>query len=1351
MAVSVAAAASSESVVAYLVRHAPRNSTSISASEVVRLCCSLMDISAFESEDAVREIRRRVQSYRTTRRGSLGIEFERLFEALNDICGCALGADEMESVRRGICLRDGVGEDGVSTPVIADGAVLNPAAPSSVALVAPSTLTTYDQYSAPELREIVVARDADVGSLQASLDRAWRTKSVLKIKCDRLSQRLVQREADCAALQMQLCLRPGKRVVPVRSGYTLALKRRHGLVSAAALVAIVGGDKEQGGLKDLKVCLKWEHRLSIAQRLMSSARCKAIVDSNLDPIWILDSSPLCVVQAALPCVQVDGFMFKGDASTSEAIEKEKVYLSEAVLVSMSVDDLLGAADRSSLSASRTRAFTDIQVVHKGTSEELHAIVGKQLHSVGHPSWYQRALDDIAIGLLAKPSTLYRFTIFVQGWDRGPDQKGLAKRLVSQTLHSTRTAVFVSWCKFHGIHLIEEIIMKTFNAWEWEPFSDHLTEDPNRKPMGEVKYLSCIKILANSWRPVHAKLRPTCARLTCDEVLAKRLFGKMIGRCLKERWMSTYEVEELLDPTADHLPAVFLSLFSKEVAAKAVARPVWQPGSGADEPYTEKVGRWRRIAVRASQNVVRIMMTRISLVASWPIAHAYRRSYKLNKKYNGYVKKHQEDGAAYLGPNAMSDLICGGAQATRAMIEDVMVDDETELYASLRRLVASPHDMEQLHMFLVTVTLKTLAGWDRYIMEEVNTFPARLLRMLEAAHDTDCSERRQIAAELLGTADDILVTWDSDLSFKVKMCYEGCLRHAVSTGKLALPLQAMLLTFRAIYPHDTHEQEGWMSVLKSIAGRAPNMRLPLANARLGVKLGPLITVDAACDYHSAVVEYMDSPAAIVRHSACVVHTPVPVDFEPRPNADLRLLPVAGLATACGGFLLRGHWEKPNEVRLTARFVVRCTFDDTASAGANWSPFFIPISSYYNKIDCIMGANSSGPGGTTFTLVKPIGNTTLAHVMLSLRSESAPYVNIQRCRLTWVNTHRACVLMETAIVHQVMRPKTQRKRRRVDAPAVPEPAPIGGGADAADFNIEEELARYLEEEEAALMAHEDPDDGDEPDDVLGGSSSEDDDDGGYGDVVAVDPEDHPYQEADADAVRAAMNKLINRLAERCPEIDEAGRLAAEHNVLGIENGSISLIMSDNGPAASEETEKVVHFVRWTDVSSRKARPITLDILNRVVCIVACKVQEVSYPTAEVIVSRVPAVMLQKKGSARDTVPDWVMLYARTLTSRHCSGPLTSDGEMRTQRFLTKGEECDCGLCVSLASDDVDMALRLRAAGPLYVCHRCLGFLHRPCSSFMFRALALDQELDAAIAIYDAMSLPFLCGVCRFTELI
>ena len=710
---------------------------------------------------------------------------------------------------------------------------------------------------------------------------------------------------------------------------------------------------------------------------------------------------------------------------------------------------------------------------------------------------------------------------------------------------------------------------------------------------------------------------------------------------------------------------------------------------------------------------------------------------------------------------MSDLVCVDAQSTRDEIEDLLLSDEPDdHYTSLfDRLSGGPADVEQLNCLIVTISLKQFTGWDRYVMEECTSYPSRLLHMLTSPHDTVCETRRQVAAELLGTNDDFLVSWDSDLSYKMKICYHGCFRHAARTGLLARPLHAVLLTFRAIYPHDTHAQEGWMSILKTIGTRAPNMRLPLANSRLSSRLGPRLTVDTACDFHSSVVEYMGSDEAVARHNSCVLHTAVPDAGPLHPHGDRgRLMTVAGLATACGSFLLRGEWVVPNKVRLSARFVCRCTFEDppffrVGGSGAKFTAYFIPISSHYSQIDCVVGVTSVGDGGgLIFRLRKPIVNQSLASLLRDLDPSDISHRSmcIERCRLNWLDGQCACVAQDTAELKQIAVSTRARKRRRVDGPC---PLPENDGDDAEEWSLEEELTKLLEEEgvaqEDAVVGGPDGGGADDRDEDLSddGDEAVSEAEAAHADrddvaEALVDAAEHPYQRADAEAVHRGFATLINKCADFVLALDDARGQAATHNAHAIVNGTISLIMSSHSAAAAVDDdvgeavdEKVLHFVRWTNVALRKGRPITLDVLNRVVCIVACKVGEDEYGTAEILISQVPAVMLQRRGAGRDRMPDWVMLYARFVSAQHCSGPLPLDGDASRHRlFMGQNETCECGLCAVLGDEGVDVELRREAIGAMFVCHRCLVYVHRRCSVYSFHSLAAHHGVDATV-VYNA----------------
>ena len=98
----------------------------------------------------------------------------------------------------------------------------------------------------------------------------------------------------------------------------MALKRNlRGQCSATAVVAILGGDDYQGGLKSSKVVTRYEHYLRAAQMIQAHQSYEDFESSVV-------GSSVVVGDQVLDSIEVHVYM--GDATNDELVQKKKVHV-----------------------------------------------------------------------------------------------------------------------------------------------------------------------------------------------------------------------------------------------------------------------------------------------------------------------------------------------------------------------------------------------------------------------------------------------------------------------------------------------------------------------------------------------------------------------------------------------------------------------------------------------------------------------------------------------------------------------------------------------------------------------------------------------------------------------------------------------------------------------------------------------------------------------------------------------------------------------------------------------------------------------------------------------------------------
>lgn len=98
----------------------------------------------------------------------------------------------------------------------------------------------------------------------------------------------------------------------------LAWKRNLSHTSASAVVAMLGGDADRGGLKSKDVVIRFEHLACQAQRLVSHQFYEDWAAQQL--AFSLDASRVPT------CESLEVHAYMGDATNEEAVEKSKVHV-----------------------------------------------------------------------------------------------------------------------------------------------------------------------------------------------------------------------------------------------------------------------------------------------------------------------------------------------------------------------------------------------------------------------------------------------------------------------------------------------------------------------------------------------------------------------------------------------------------------------------------------------------------------------------------------------------------------------------------------------------------------------------------------------------------------------------------------------------------------------------------------------------------------------------------------------------------------------------------------------------------------------------------------------------------------
>lgn len=131
----------------------------------------------------------------------------------------------------------------------------------------------------------------------------------------------------------QVSWKHGKRNISRKDGYSCALLRNVGHTSASACVHMLCVGDHRGSFTSKRIVTAYEHRACRAQKVLSRADYANMAEIvSQQP---LEYSDLVLVEAGKAPVRQTGeyvnlqvAQYRGDATTTEAIQEDKVYLAD---------------------------------------------------------------------------------------------------------------------------------------------------------------------------------------------------------------------------------------------------------------------------------------------------------------------------------------------------------------------------------------------------------------------------------------------------------------------------------------------------------------------------------------------------------------------------------------------------------------------------------------------------------------------------------------------------------------------------------------------------------------------------------------------------------------------------------------------------------------------------------------------------------------------------------------------------------------------------------------------------------------------------------------------------------------
>jgi hypothetical protein len=352
-------------------------------------------------------------------------------------------------------------------------------------------------------------------------------------------------------------------------------------------------------------------------------------------------------------------MYLGDATTSDAIDRQKVHVSKLSVAASpdirSVD--ANASHDGQLRELRDRVSSvsnicDLQIVTKGTAEETYHLILREFDSVKAASWADRVTTNESS----------RMSSFNFGLDAGPDNQGNVRRFRRVIGPAPNISYTVVYCFFHSTHLTVKSGYAVCERHSW--CADFPTT-----------YFNGISCISNVWRgPGTAlKIKDAVAEAFGEEA-AFDTCNRVPGRCLKNRWCSGHSVEEIIDRAGPYLNVALSKIFpantveavaaakakAKAAAARAKARAKAKAvalGRDDEQDDFEKRRReFRSNSVALSGDKRFLAMVRISVICKFPVIRSMFWAQKAVAAQNKTTLQSRLEGQTYMGPTPLSIFV-----------------------------------------------------------------------------------------------------------------------------------------------------------------------------------------------------------------------------------------------------------------------------------------------------------------------------------------------------------------------------------------------------------------------------------------------------------------------------------------------------------------------------------------------------------------------------------------------------------------------------------------------------------------------------------------------------------------------
>ncbi|CAK0863919.1 unnamed protein product [Prorocentrum cordatum] len=296
------------------------------------------------------------------------------------------------------------------------------------------SVSVYYEMPKYDLAVQMVERDNEPTLLQSELKQVKRRLATTEQRLGLHTKKSRILHDTHRSLVQKTNFRPGKRCVSIWSGYHLAYKRSHGCSSARSVVAMCAGEEWQGSFTDgaKNMVIRFEHNLSIARTVVVKSFYDSVnhLHATSNEICInyaraasLDSGDMVALIGG-KLFRFEFFMFRGDATNQEAVDKAKVWTGEASYIATCPEALSDISsdtnfDSDDLKLTFFREVLDLQTVRTGGAKETTDLVTRQFRNAGLPTWMEESkIEREHQSEASKQGTAYTGPTFVSKFVSG---------------------------------------------------------------------------------------------------------------------------------------------------------------------------------------------------------------------------------------------------------------------------------------------------------------------------------------------------------------------------------------------------------------------------------------------------------------------------------------------------------------------------------------------------------------------------------------------------------------------------------------------------------------------------------------------------------------------------------------------------------------------------------------------------------------------------------------------------------------------------------------------------------------------------------------------------------------------